>query len=261
MNALQAFYLSALGVLATHACAQPFRINSFNPAAPIVVSSSNKLYLSLLSPHTCFDRFKANPYTVTMTQNNIVVEFTELESAGDAFGVCPPEPPLQVDIGQLPAGSYTYTVLYRPRGAATATGDPPRPFTVVEARNSKVAPYVARDFSGTWWDATDPGWGLFVWQNVGSAKDELLIAWYAFDASGKPMWLTTQPEWLTSNETKEGALFESSRPPGTAPLPAGRNVLNRVGTAKVSFVGEEGELTYTLGNGAAVKRKIQRFKP
>jgi hypothetical protein len=214
-------------------------------------------------------KFKDNPYTVTYEANKITIRLGELvptSSDGSIIvGVCPPGPRLVFDIGVLPPGEYVYTYIGRtldnkpvPNQDAT--------LLITDARAGKAAPYVFRDYSGTWWDPTDPGWGLFIWQDAGSSKDSLLIAWFTYDPTGQPVWYTFQPEWATSTSTKEGPVYRSTRPLGVSTPPPGDTTRVAVGTASIDFtlLASEGfstRFTYRLGTGAALTKKIVPFKP
>ena len=200
-----------------------------------------------------------------MSQNNILV------TQGTVSGIvplCPPVPaPLEeIDLGRLPAGSYTLTVT-NPVGGADGGGNKITdfPFTVTDARANKAAPYVRLDYSGHWWDANDSGWGLFIWQDARSSVDSVLAAWFTYGADGKPIWYVFQPPWGTSASTMETALLRTSRPPGAAVLPPGLTTYVSVGTASLDFTNtgtaDVGKLTYTFTGGATVVRNIQRFKP
>jgi hypothetical protein len=212
-------------------------------------------------------KFKGNPYTVEIVGSDITVRVGEIEPVNPPLiiGLCPPTSRMQIDLGVLPPGRYTYTFISR-----NTSNDPTRsvtfPFGVGDARAGKAAPYVLRDYSGTWWDPTDPGWGLFIWQDAGSSKDSLLIAWFTYDPTGQPVWYTFQPEWATSTSTKEGPVYRSTRPLGISTPPPGDTTRVAVGTASIDFTHTtdqpiESRFTYRLGTGAAVTKKIVPFKP
>lgn len=136
-------------------------------------------------------------------------------------------------------------------------------FTVSDARANKITPYVRLDYSGHWWDPSDSGWGLFIWQD---AADNVLAAWFTYGADGKPIWWVFQPRWQFSATTLDADLVQTSRMPGpTSPPPNPTSTLV-VGKAKLDFRridtnAESGTITYTIGNGPTITRTIQRFKP
>jgi hypothetical protein len=207
-------------------------------------------------------KYKANPYRVSMTQNNIVVTVGEFD--GLIPGACPPVVAArdEIDLGRLPAGNYTLTLLLAGGGPTSISN---APFTVTDARATKAAPYVRLDYSGHWWDPNDSGWGLLIWQDAKSAVDSTLAAWFTYGADGKPIWHVFQPTWSTSTSTAEAALLRTSRAPGANFLPPGPTANVSIGSASLDFTntgtGDVGKLTYTLTGSATVVRNIQRFKP
>jgi hypothetical protein len=259
MNIQTRLLLSILLAVSTQGAAQ-----SLNPRQP--TSADNISYL--FPNQTCSGQtpYIGNPYTVSMTQNQITVRMAARE-LGNPVGVCPSAPRESVNLGTLPAGSYTLTVIEQiDNSSRPILAD--FPFTVTDARPAKAAPYVRLDYSGTWWDPADPGWGLFVWQNAASPRDDVLAAWFTFGADGKANWYTFQPTWRTATATNDAPLVQSSRPPSSSNPPPGPNSSGSVGTAALDFTipfnmfsPDAGVLTYTLGNGAKQTRNIQRFKP
>ena len=233
------------------------------PANP---TSADNLTLSTLNL-TCGGilRYKADPYRVSMVQNDITIRLGEHVLV--PVPTCPPDPIREeFDLGRLPAGRYTLTMI------ESAVSDLPNsvrldhvPFTVADARATKAPPYVRLDYSGQWWDPNDSGWGLFIWHD---ARDRVLAAWFTYTPDGKPMWYVFQPTWQTSSATVEVPLMQTSRPPGTTsppPNPSGGVSYTLAGTASLDFTNygtvDEGKLTYTFTGGQKLVRTIQRFKP
>ena len=250
----------------------PFRTTALLPMNP---TSADNLKLSM-QDRTCggTSGYKANPYRVGMSQNNITV--TLGERVLNPMPLCPGAPREEMDLGRLPAGNYTLTVV----SAAVANSPATvvfenEPFTVTDARAAKTAPYVRLDYSGHWWDPNDSGWGLFIWHD---ARDNVLAAWFTYTPDGKPMWYVFQPKWessasprfigigiMVSTVTFPADLMQTGRMPGPTSPPPNPTSLNVVGTAKLDFTNfgttDEGKLTYTFNGGATLTRNIQRFKP
>jgi hypothetical protein len=208
--------------------------------------------------------FKGNPYRVSMSQGNVTITLGDFTPA-----ICPPllpRPRLEIDLGRLPAGTYTLTMT-----APAAEFTPAQtlidkvPFTIIDARASKAAPFVPLDYSGHWWDPNDSGWGLFIWQDAKNPADTIFAAWFSYTPDGKPMWYVFQPKWETRFATAEAPLLQTSRPPGATSPPPGPTANSQVGTASLDFTNfgtaDEGKLTYTISNGTKQVRTIQRFKP
>lgn len=230
---------------------------------PFAPTSADTLRISM-GDRTCGngDRVRiGNPYRVSMNNNAITVTLGFLQSF--PVPLCPPAPREDIDIGRLPAGNYTISLI--------ADAVPPAqpyvyasnvPFTVTDARASKSSPYVRMDYSGHWWDPNDSGWGLFVWQD---AKDNVLAAWFTYGVDGKPIWWVFQPRWQSATATQTAALIQTSRAPGPNSPPQNPTLLTQVGTASLDFtradLSESGTITYQIGNGPTLTRSIVRFAP
>ena len=244
------------------ACAQQLPGSVSATLFPSTPTSADNLKLIIGRPCSSFLPYKADAYRLSMSQNNITVIRGEIVG-GIVPGACPVSPRDEIDLGRLPAGNYTVTVI----DAATAiipstTVVANAPFTVTDARATKTAPYVRLDYSGHWWDPNDSGWGLFIWHD---ARDNVLAAWFTYTPDGKPMWYVFQPTWTTSSSTVTTPLLQTSRLPGpTSPPPAPTSYAT-VGSASLDFTNlstaDEGKLTYTFTGGAQQVRNIQRFKP
>lgn len=209
--------------------------------------------------------YTGNRYNTSMANNHIVITLgAQVASGAVPGGLCPPQPGEEIDLGRLPPGNYTMSLV------DPLPGDPLlKPvftnvsFSVADARASKTFPFVGLDYSGHWWDPSDSGWGLFIWQD---AADNVLAAWFTYGADGKPMWWVFQPKWRTNIETLDADLIQTSRLPGLTSPPPTPTSLSVVGKARLEFarvltVAELGTITYTIGNGTTITRTIQRFKP
>ena len=238
-----------------------------SPAAP---TSVDNIKLSIKST-TCGDvlAYTKNPYTVAMSQNQITVTMGPRLAFRPVL--CPEsEPREEFDLGRLPAGNYTLTLIWPPSPDRIANSElliSNAPFTVTDARATKVAPYVRLDYSGHWWDPNDSGWGLFIWHD---ARDAVLAAWFTYTPDGKPMWYTFQPVFNTSSATRVVDLLQTSRAPGPTSPPPGPNTYTVVGSASLDFAHydylnngdiDTGILSYTFTGGAKLVRNIRRFKP
>ena len=207
--------------------------------------------------------YRGNAYRLSMAQNHITVLIGE--HIQQPFGVCPIGAVEEIELGRLPAGDYTITVIEGPTGMQPGNLVNNAPFTVSDARAFKQAPYVRLDYSGHWWDPNDSGWGLFIWHDARNISDSLLAAWFTYTADGKPIWYVFQPRWQTSTSTLVAEMAQASRPPGATSPPPTVTAATLAGTASLDFTRgglvEEGTITYTLTGGQRLVRNIQRFKP
>jgi hypothetical protein len=225
-------------------------------------TSADNLKLIMYRACSGFLPYKENAYRIRMTQNNITVARGEI--INNPVPTCPPGLPEEVDLGRLPAGNYTITVTNAPIGT-TLVGDTYTNVPFTDARATKAAPYVRLDYSGSWWDPADSGWGLFIWQDAKSATDNLLVAWFTYTPDGKPMWYVTQPGWTSATATATAQLLQVSRLPGSISPPPTTGSSVSVGTASLDFTNtgtaDTGKITYTFTGGATLTRNIQRFRP
>ena len=233
--------------------------------SPAIRTSMDNLKLSIANT-TCggVTPYAGNPYTITMSQNQLTVTMG-LHLRLSLNSLCPsvPQAREEIDLGRLPSGNYTLT-LFRPPTPDNLGGTliDNVPFTVTDARTTKVAPYVRLDYSGHWWDPNDSGWGLFIWHDK---FDNVLAAWFTYTPDGKPIWYVFQPTFNTSSATVTTPLRQTSRLPGPTSPPPGPTSTTVVGSASLDFTNfgtaDEGKLTYTFTGGAQQVRNIQRFKP
>ena len=238
----------------------------FQPANP---TSADSITLGMQDGSCGGDiPFIANPYTLSMSQNNLTIMMGTRVSGRVKPSPCPPGKREEFDLGRLPAGNYTVSVVEPAmQGAPSRVVFSNFPLTVTDAHATKVAPYVRLDYSGQWWDPSDPGWGLFIWHD---ARDAVLAAWFTYTPDGKPMWYTFQPVFNTSSATRVVDLLQTSRAPGPTSPPPGPNTYAVIGSASLDFAHydylnngdiDTGILTYTFTGGAKLVRNIRRFKP
>ena len=228
---------------------------------PAIPSSADNLKLSL--PIVCGSVYKGNAYVLFMTQNKITV--VRGERVPVIQGGCPPGPREEIDLGKLPPGEYTLTVA---DAAFPSAGTPSgflfidAPFKVTNARFAKQKPWVNLDYSGLWWDPTDSGSGLLIWQD---AIDNTFAAWFTYSTDGTPFWYVFQPKWDTAAATFTTDLIQTSRKPEATIPPRNPTTNNTVGTASLDFTNsgtaEEGKFTIMVKGQASRVIKIQRFKP
>ncbi len=235
----------------------------FVPAQP---SSADSVFLKI--PRTCANANYLTPgYRVSAVNGRIGVNIL-LGVPVICFSAAPPEPPLLVEIGRLPAGSYIVDVnegRLSGSDAVIAVVASNLQLTVSDHRATKAAPGVRLNYSDHWWDPSNPGSGLFIWQD---AQDQLLAAWFTYGADGKAAWYTIQSGRWTTATRYEGRLVQTNRSPnpvlGGLIDGAGPTVTQLVGTASLDFSGSDegtlaGVFSYQFDNGTAAIRNIRRF--
>ena len=117
--------------------------------------------------------------------------------------------------------------------------------------NSANSP--AFDYTDLWWNPTESGWGVSLTQQ----SNIIFAAWYAYDASGNPIWYAATNCPVTATGCS-GPLFRFT---GGAPLTSpwrGANPAVPVGNITFAFTDPaNGTMSYTV-NGVSSSRAITR---
>jgi hypothetical protein len=162
---------------------------------------------------------------VTMTGNAITIEpemIIEI-GAGSAF---------DVELGRLPTGSYTVQLqIVGAPPSATFTVGPRMP----QMPGSSWGTVPAVDYSGMWWNAREPGWGISILQGP---TNQVFAAWFVYDAAGMPTWYTLESgQWQVGwgGSTYTGWLYRYTGPPFTTVFDPAKVTGALVGTGVLSF--------------------------
>ena len=200
----------------------------------------------------------ANPFAVRMANNHITITIKVAPSYEPVFDSLFSIPAKYIDIARLPAGEYTWSVVEEQGGQCEAVAPKNQRLVVTDARLAQPAPYALQNLSGHWWNFTDPGTGLFFWQDV---KDNTMGLWATYDKSGAAKWYVFQPKWETYERTAYADLLEASRPPSSS-LPAyGKTELKVVGRARFWLEGSSWPGSGTgLGSLPNALGSVQRAK-
>lgn len=116
---------------------------------------------------------------------------------------------------------------------------------IVQRRN----PVVASLRSGIWWNAAEPGWGLFVFDQ----GDVLGVAWYTYDIDGEPTWflLPARPE---SEGVYVGDILRFTGVPFDRIGNSAIATTSTLGTATLRFA--SGRLDFEYSAGTTRQRKV-----
>jgi hypothetical protein len=110
----------------------------------------------------------------------------------------------------------------------------------------------AVDYTDLWWSPSESGWGMAVTQQFGIT----FLAWYVYDANGRPTWLVaTCP---MSGSTCSGTLYQTTGPAFGTPFDASQVHNSAVGTAIVSFIDANNAIVSYTVNGLAGTKTITR---
>ena len=239
-------------------------IGDLRPAKP---TSADTIKLRLNS-RTCGSTTSYgnnNPYRIRMVGNNLTITLGDQISGRIIIGPCLASPLEEIDIGRLPPGDYVLTVIEGKNGFGPGGEPNSANLTVADARATKVSPFVRLNYSGTWWDPNDPGWGLFISQDGNKENDGSFIAWFTYTPDGKPMWYYYYTGWETSAATNSSVFYQTARMPGATTPPPTPTSSTPVGRAKLDFTNvgstEEAKFSYTFTDGPTTVRTIRRFNP
>jgi hypothetical protein len=111
------------------------------------------------------------------------------------------------------------------------------------------------DYQGLWWNPGEPGWGLTITQDM---ANHVFVAWYGYDASGKPTWLVVPEGTWRSATTLEGKLYRAAGSAIDRPYDPSRFSVVEVGTARIEFSDRDSAVLDLQLDGVAVAKAIRR---
>jgi hypothetical protein len=150
---------------------------------------------------------------------------------------------VQVNFGNANNATLTYTV-----GAQT------RAVAIVRQPLSSDPTPAAVDYTDLWWNPAESGWGMAIAQQSGIA----FLAWYVYDASGKPAWLVaTCP---MSGSGCSGTLYRTHGPAFGPTFNPTLVQATPAGTISAVFNdANSGYITYTVDGVSASKGIVRQL--
>jgi lysyl endopeptidase len=119
---------------------------------------------------------------------------------------------------------------------------------------SFIAP--AFDYSDMWWNPNESGWGLNLTQHPTRV---IFGVWYTYEPDDTPVWYILPSGSWTSTNTYTGPLYVTSGPPFSGPFDTSRVTTRQVGTATLTFSGQNnGTFAYTV-DGVSGSKSITRL--
>jgi hypothetical protein len=117
------------------------------------------------------------------------------------------------------------------------------------------APTPIEDFTGMWYDASEPGWGLSVMQ---SATGSAIVTLFFYDDAGHPTWLVVPEISWESAVRAVGEAYRTSGTPLGAAYDAKRFSMVKVGSLQLEF--GRGSAVLTVGaDGRTTIRTLTRL--
>lgn len=149
---------------------------------------------------------------------------------------------LQVNFQNANAASMTYTIGTQTRTVA---------LTRQVFASGTTTPAV--DYTDLWWNSTESGWGVAVSHQFGV----MFLAWYVYDATGKPVWYVAS-NCALSGSLCLGTLYRTTGPALGPTFDPSRVQVFTAGTVNVIFTdANTGLLTYTV-DGVTASKPIKR---
>ncbi|MEP7067594.1 MAG: hypothetical protein ABI789_00075 [Usitatibacter sp.] len=154
-------------------------------------------------------------------------------------------------------GAGTVQIAFRDANNATMTytaAGQTRTVAVVREPLSAGTNPPAVDYTDIWWNPGESGWGMAVTQQYGVT----FIAWYVYDAAGKPTWLVST--CLMSGTSCSGPLYRTTGPAFGPTFNPTQVQASIAGTISVNFTdANNAALNYTVdgvSGSKAVTRQI-----
>jgi hypothetical protein len=190
---------------------------------------------------------------VSMTANKITVA---LVTPSSDFVLPPARPPLDVVVGQLPAGAYQVEVTRRFDGSAQTFSLGTTSFSVGQQAPSDP-PFNRTDL---WWNPNESGWGMNIVQHPSGT---IFATWYTYDADQTPAWyVVPSGEWLDNPNGRPnqyvGPIYRTSGPPVADNFDPSRVTRTLVGEAQFTFEGWDSVRAKLTVDGNTVTKDLQR---
>lgn len=190
--------------------------------------------------------------TVSMAGNKITIAL--VTPAAD-FPVPPPRPPLDVIVGQLPAGEYQVEVTRRFTGFTEIITLGTAAFSV--APSAPLDPPFNR--TDLWWNPNESGWGLNVVQH---ASGIIFATWFTYDADQTPAWYVVPNGQWTRDSGRPlryiGPIYRTLGPPVAESFDPSRVTRVLVGEAEFTFSGWDYLLAKLTVDGRTITKELQR---
>jgi hypothetical protein len=161
-------------------------------------------------------------------------------------GAAGPPSTFDVMLGRFPAGSYSVRA-NAPDGplvAQSVVGPPLR-----NRPGGPAEPSV--NYTDLWWNPSQSGWGMSIFQGP---TNEVFAIWFAYDASGNPVWYTLQPGSWDSRIVFSGPIYRTTGPYVAGPFDPAAVRAVQVGTGDLEFLdATHAMLIYTIDGQHGVK--------
>lgn len=108
-------------------------------------------------------------------------------------------------------------------------------------------------FTGQWWNAEEPGWGLSLSH---ASRNVIFAVWFVYDTRGEAHWYTAEC-WSFALSCL-GTLYETRGPPVGPSFDPSRVTIREAGTMRIEFVGTQQATMHWTLEGKEGSRAIAR---
>ena len=148
------------------------------------------------------DNYSPADTLVTMSNNVITVSLLTTGNNGFELQL---SPPVDIPLGQFPAGTYQVEVTRRATGNGAAGLLGSSTFTV--SARAPTAPLW--NFSDLWWKPSESGWGLNLMQHPSGI---LFATVFVYGPDGRPTWYHVPDGTWTTPTRFQGAAYKTAGP-------------------------------------------------
>ena len=120
-----------------------------------------------------------------------------------------------------------------------------------------AGPMPVEDFSGLWYDADEPGWGLSITQSPDGAT---FVTWYTYGADGNSTWYFAPTVTWTSGVALEAALYRARGSWNGAPYDPSLVSSARAGTLRLQFGHGSANLAIDV-EGRSIAKPLVKLAP
>jgi hypothetical protein len=196
------------------------------------------------------DNYSPADTLVSMSNNTITVSL--LTTGNNGFEL-QPSPPVDVPLGQFPAGTYQVEVTRRSSENGTAGPLGTTTFTVT----ARAPGSPLWNFSDLWWTPSESGWGLNLMQH---SSGIIFATWFVYGQDGHPVWYHVPAgSWITPTRY-QGTVYRTMGPYFGSSFNPAQVTVTPAGSATFDFNATDYDLATVTFNvdGVSTTKDVQR---
>ncbi len=226
------------------------------PAAPVTIIPASPKAQDVVRVNMPTFNESIVQTSVSMTANTITIDMVSSPWTWD-WGPNPPSAPLDVVVGQLPAGDYRVQVMRHLQGSSDGVLAGSTAFSVMP-RASSDPPY---DLTDLWWDPLESGWGLNI---VEHPSGTIFATWFTYDPDQSPAWyFVPTGQWLSNPNggppnTYVGPIYRAMGPMLGQTFDPSQVTRTLVGQAQFTFYQQDGLTAQFTIYGKTITKGLTR---